>query len=96
MGNMALLVSNLWATASRHKQRAVAAEDALRYSGVGRRERDRVADYYSHMAAFEHPGKGWNAAGVQGGMLDRRGFGYRYVASAGQGGGVPPPQVGGL
>lgn len=71
MGNMALLVSNLWATASRHKQRAVTVEDALRYSGVGRRERDRVAEYYSHMAAFEHPGGAMGREGDPGRLLGR-------------------------
>ncbi|PNH04754.1 Cyclic nucleotide-gated cation channel alpha-4 [Tetrabaena socialis] len=56
VSSMTLLVTNMWATASRHKQRATMVDDALRYSGVSEEVREKVGAYHTHMAAFDHPG----------------------------------------
>lgn len=54
---MTLLVANMFATASRHKQRAAQVNDALRYSGVDHGVRERVGEFFDHLATFHHPGK---------------------------------------
>ncbi len=59
MSRMTLLVSNMWGMASRHKQRSVMLQDALRYNEVGPSDpaRARVHEYFSYMIQYEHPGE---------------------------------------
>ncbi|KXZ55446.1 hypothetical protein GPECTOR_3g95 [Gonium pectorale] len=56
VGMMTLLVSNVWAVASRHKQRAAMMDDALRYRGVSREAREKVGEYFEYLAQYQHPG----------------------------------------
>ena len=62
---MTLLVANMWAMASRHKQRAVQVDDALRYRGASPEVRAQVGEYFAHLGRFQHPGA---AGGVSGGI----------------------------
>ncbi|KAG2424618.1 hypothetical protein HXX76_014343 [Chlamydomonas incerta] len=56
VGSMTLLVANMFATATRHKQRAAQVDDALRYRGVSESVRDKVGEFYDYLATNEHPG----------------------------------------
>ncbi|KXZ55443.1 hypothetical protein GPECTOR_3g92 [Gonium pectorale] len=56
MGSMAVLVANMWAIASRHKQRAQQVRDALRYRGVCKGVQDKVGEYFDFLTKFSHPG----------------------------------------
>ncbi|EFJ50497.1 hypothetical protein VOLCADRAFT_88908 [Volvox carteri f. nagariensis] len=58
VSSMTLLVGNMWGMASRHKQRAIMLQDALRYTGARANDsvRAKVQAYFSHMVQHDHPG----------------------------------------
>jgi hypothetical protein len=56
VGHMALLVSNLSATRSRHMQRKDLVGDAMRYFRLPRPLQDRVHRYFEYISTFSHPG----------------------------------------
>ncbi|GIM16118.1 hypothetical protein Vretimale_18773 [Volvox reticuliferus] len=56
MGGVTMLVNNMWGMESRHKQRAVMMQDALRYKGAKDGLRARVHDHFIFMQRFDHPG----------------------------------------
>jgi CRP-like cAMP-binding protein len=56
VGNMALLVSTLNATAARHQQRAETIQEAMRYLKVSPPLQNRVLEYYDFLQTYTHPG----------------------------------------
>ncbi|CAG9460829.1 unnamed protein product [Pedinophyceae sp. YPF-701] len=56
VGNMALLVSNLNATAARHKHKQELVSDVIRYLGLPADINDRVQEYFDYLTTYAHPG----------------------------------------
>ncbi|KAK9824343.1 hypothetical protein WJX72_009567 [[Myrmecia] bisecta] len=57
VGNMSVLVSNLNATAARHRQRQDMVVQSARYLALPAPIQERIQGYYEHLITYSHPGR---------------------------------------